>query len=298
MGEVQTKTRKKRKDKQRSEPVKLRTAIFLLVLPLASLSGGEPAADYEAGVALLSGEGAAADPVAAREAFAKAASQGHALAQLRLGILFSNGSGGPRDDARAFALFSEAAATGQREALYNKGLFLLQGRGAPRDPGAAIEALGAAAAAGSVPAHVKLADLFYFGSPELKADRARALPHVKAAAAAGDAWACNILGTMFEYGYAMPVDRHAALHWFTVAAGKNNVKAQGNLGRMLREGNPSSTGQVGAYMWLKLASSQGDPTAKILLADHLTGMSVSQISEGDRMVGDFQRGLEKRAAGQ
>ncbi|RYD36677.1 MAG: sel1 repeat family protein, partial [Verrucomicrobiaceae bacterium] len=237
----------------KGEKVKLRTAIFLLVLPLAPVGRSEPAADYEAGVALLPGKTTAADTAAAREAFERASSQGHVLAKVQLAILLSNGSGGPRDDTRALALFSEAAETGQREALYNKGLFLLQGRGAPRDLSVALEALGSAAAAGSVHAHIKLADIFYFGDRDLKADRGRALPHVKAAAMAGDAWACNILGTMAEQGYEMPMDRKMAISWFTVAARKNNIKAQANLGRMLKEGNRTSSDKVAAYKWLSLA---------------------------------------------
>lgn len=277
--------------------MRMRIAFLLLTFLLAPSSRGESAADYAAGVALLKGEDVAADPAEAREAFEKAASEGHAQAMVQLGILLSSGRGGPRDDVRALALFSAAAATGQREALYNKGLFLLHGRGTPRDVNAALEALGAAAAAGSIHAHVKLADLFYFGDLDLKQDRARALPHVKAAAVAGDAWACNILGTMAEHGHVMPMDRQAALHWFTVAAGKNYVKAQTNLGRMLKEGNRTSTEKANAYKWLTLASSQGDSTAKMLLSIHLSDMSPAEISDGEQEIADFRRELEDHAAG-
>ncbi|MES2440236.1 MAG: tetratricopeptide repeat protein [Verrucomicrobiota bacterium] len=271
--------------------MKLRTILFLLALPLACVRGAE----YEAGPALLAGKNTASDPIAARAAFEKGASLGQVLAKLQLGILCSNGTGGPRDDARALSLFSEAAAAGQREALYNKGLFLLLGRGGPRDLDAALTTLAESAAAGSVHAHVKLADLFYFGTEGLKQDRTRALPHVKAAAEAGDAWACNILGTMAEYGYAMPMDRGIALHWFMIAAGKNNAKAQANLGRMLRADKPTPADQVQAYMWLRLAAEQGDPAAKILLADHVLGLSPAQRSEGDGMISEFRNRLDIKA---
>ena len=192
----------------------------LLYLTLLISAGGacatpaqsdDAAAVYEQGIGFQSGKDGEPDPVAARQAFEKAASQGHARAAVQLGIIHANASGVPKDDARAFEYFSQAAAAGQREGIYNKGLFLLQGCGASRDLNAALTSLAAAAEVGSIPAHVKLAELFYFGAEDLEVDRARALPHVKAAAATGDAWACNMLGTMAELGYAMPVDRQAAV---------------------------------------------------------------------------------------
>lgn len=269
--------------------MKLESVLVLSFLMLLGDAGADPAADYARGLALQSAEATAPDPAAAREAFEKAAAKGHTLAALQLGMMHANGSGGPRDDARAYHYFSEAAAAGQREARYNQGLFLLKGRGVPRDVPAAILSLSAAASEGSLPAHIQLADLFYFGTDGLKPDRARALPHVKASATAGDAWACNILGTMAEYGQAMPVDRNAALHWFSVAAQKGNAKAQGNLGSLLRTVDPTAEGKVKAYLWLKLASLQGNTMATYLLNDHQLGMSADQIAEGDRAVEEFKK---------
>ncbi len=263
----------------------------LLVLSLLISAGAAPvqsddaAAIYEQGIGFQSGK--SADPIAARQAFEKAASQGHARAAVQLGIMHANASGVPKDDARALEYFNQAAAAGQREGIYNKGLFLLQGRGAPRDVDAGVAALTAAAELGSIPAHVRLADAFYFGSEGLAADRARALPHVKAAADAGDAWACNLFGTMAEFGYAMPVDRHAALHWFTEAARKNNAKAQYNLGRLLHTGKSARSDTVAAYTWLKLASLHGETAAAYILKDHVLSMTPAQIVEGDRAVEEF-----------
>jgi TPR repeat protein len=271
--------------------MKLEASLILTFLMAASVARADATADFAKGMALQSAKERKPDLAAARQAFERAASEGHALAALHLGLLHANGSGGPRDDARAFQYFSQAAADGQREGLYNKGLFLLEGRGVPRELVEALSSLSAAAGAGCIPAHVKLADVYYFGAEDLKSDRARALPHVKAAAVAGDPWACNILGTMSEYGHAMPVDRNASLHWFTVAAKKGNAKAQGNLGRLLRSGDPTPGEMVKSYMWLKLSSLQGNTVATYLLKDHLLGMTADGIAEGDRAVEDFNRSL-------
>lgn len=272
--------------------------VWLFVVPVALAAAPEDAVtSYQQGVSHLTAKDVPPDPAAARQAFRQAADQGHSLAALQLGMLYAKGIGGLRDDAEALRCFSAAAAVGQREALYNKGLFLLQGRGAPRDVDAGLTALAAAAETGSIAAHIKLADTHYFGGEGIPANRARALPHVKAAAAAGDAWACNILGTMAEFGYEMKPDHNAALHWFGVAAEQGDPKAQGNLGRLLRIGTSNPGTRILAYVWLRLSSLQGEITAAYSLKDHVISMTPHEIAEGDQAVEKFRLDLaEKRAS--
>jgi uncharacterized protein len=227
------------------------------------------------------------DPVAARQAFESADLQGHSLAAVQLGMLYADGKGVAQDDGKALGYFVKAAASGQREALYNKGLFLLEGRGVPRDLNGALASFGASAAAGSLPAHTKLADLYYFGTKGMKKDHALALPHVKVAAAANDPWACNILGTMAELGQAMERDSSAARYWFRVAAEQGHAKAQGNLGRLLRSGDPTHWEKVECYKWLKLSSLQGISMSTYQLGFHTRSLTAGQIAEGEREVANF-----------
>jgi TPR repeat protein len=245
---------------------------------------------YEQGVALRE-----SDPGSARQAFERAEKEGDPRAAVQLGILHANGTGTLKDDAKAYSYFAKAAASGQREGLFNQGLFLLEGRGAPRDLKGGIAALTAAAAAGSIPAHVKLADLYYFGAEGLEKSYPLALPHVEAAAASGDAWACNILGTMAEMGQAMKVDRLAARHWFTQAAVQGNAKAQGNLGRLLRGGKPSHHDKVESFKWLKLSSLQGISMSTYQLELHRRSMTAAQIAEAERAVLEFNNRRGKDA---
>lgn len=270
----------------------------ILILMLAWPSGAafaetpaEAATAYEQGLALKD-----CDPAAARKAFENADRQGHAHAAVNLGILHANGTGVPKDDSRAFSYFTKAAALGQREALYNKGVFLLEGRGVSRDLSGALVALEAAAAAGSVPAHIKLADLYYFGSTGLEKNHGLALPHVKAAAVARDAWACNILGTMAELGQGMKADRSFARYWLTVAAEQGHAKAQGNLGRMLRKGRPNSREVVESYKWLKLSSLQGIAMSTYQLGVHRRSMTSAQIAEGERQILQYNESRAQKSA--
>jgi TPR repeat protein len=301
------KTPKKMKRKTRTREgigaFKPLTALLFSLVLLTGMVHADPAPppdaaalSYEKGIALQSGKGGPADPAAARREFEKAAGEGHALAAVQLGILHASGSGGPRDDVRALSYFSQAAGKGQREALYNKGLFLLQGRGAARDPATALGSLAAAAAAGSLPAHIKLADLFYFGGDGVPKDHAKARPHVEAAANAGDPWACNIFATMAELGQTMKVDRNTARHWFKVAAEKGNVKAQGNLGRILRDGQPTDQEKIEAYKWLKVASLQSNSMATYQLDLHRRTLTAAQIEEGERQAARFIYLARRRGA--
>lgn len=268
---------------------------ILILLLTCSLGAGaaETASDanaaYEQGVALRD-----SDPTAARQAFERADQQGNSRAAVQLGILYANGDSVPRDDKKAYGFFAKAAAAGQREALYNKGLFLLDGRGGTRHLKEALASLEAAAAAGSVPAHIKLADLYYFGSEGIGKNYALALPHVKAAATAGDAWACNILGTMAEFGHGMKTDLSAARKWFTDAAEQGNAKAQGNLGRLLRSGNPTDMEKVECYKWLKLSSMQGNSMAAYHLAAHSRSMTSAQTAEGEQEISNFSASRKEK----
>jgi uncharacterized protein len=255
-------------------------------IPLAEESVGASVA-YEQANAILKGPLAEKDLSKARQLLQIAADQGDPKAKGALGCMLAEGAGGPKDDALALEYFSQAAKAGQVESLYNQGAFLLRGRGAPRDLASALECLSAAAEAGSVHAQVKLADIYYFGVEGIEKDHARALPHLKRATAAGDAWACNILGIMAEYGYSMPRDSTAALHWFTVAANKGNAKAQGNLGRLLRFRKPTEENRLKAYVWLKLSSLQGDSLATYHLSHQRLSMSPAQIIQGDLEIEKF-----------
>ena len=87
-------------------------------------------------LAALSGGGAPADPVRARQLLAKAA-ETNAEAQYQLGLMMEDGTGGPADDAAARALFEKAAAQNHPGALERMGAFAQSGRGGPKDSDAA-----------------------------------------------------------------------------------------------------------------------------------------------------------------
>lgn len=94
---------------------------------------GDTLACLELGERLLAGNGVAADPVAARGFFARAASAGSGDAAFRLGKLYHDAIGGERDYGRAIELYAQAAHAGIPEAQHNIGAMLVSARGVKRD---------------------------------------------------------------------------------------------------------------------------------------------------------------------
>lgn len=96
-------------------------------------AAGDPLACLEYGERLLNGDGMAADAVAAREYFGRAASAGSGDAFFRLGKLHHDGLGGPVDYAQALQNYGAAARAGIPEAQHNIGAMLVSARGVRRD---------------------------------------------------------------------------------------------------------------------------------------------------------------------
>jgi uncharacterized protein len=279
--------------RQSSRLLKLALGFSLLAaVQISADTGPTPrievaAAQFEEGGNYFAGTGIAKDLTKARACFESASQTGHPKAKGALGYMLLQGLGGPKDEAAASRLLRAAADAGITSAQVNLGGIHEKGTGVPRNLSKAASLYEIAARSGSVDAHLRLMGIHYFGAEGMPVDYAKALPHVKAAALAGDARARNILGTMCEFGQAMKSSRFDAMHWFREAANQGDAKAQGNLGRMIRAGNMTEREIIEAYRWLKLAASRGDESARRHLAEHLSGMSPAQIESGNREVAVF-----------
>ena len=247
----------------------------------------EPAALVERGNSYLNGEGKNKDPAKAREYFQAAAELGSAPGKGLLGFMLAEGLGGPRNEREAVEWMREAAEAGLASARFNYGGMLEAGRGVPRDVAAALAWYEQAAAQNYSHARLKLANRYYLGAPGIEPDHAKALPHVSAAAAAGDPWAQNVLGTMFEFGQATKPDSSLARHWYRLAAEQGDAKAQSNLGRQFRYGSPDGKDPVLAYKWLKLSAMQGEVTAQMLLKDFAPIITAGQKRQAEDRIALF-----------
>jgi hypothetical protein len=66
---------------------------------------------------------------------------------------------------------------------------------------------------------------------------------------------------MYTYGTGVKQDHEEALHWYTIAAQKDNSDAQANLGNMYLQGDGVNVDYEKAYFWLLKSANQGDPIA-------------------------------------
>ncbi len=83
------------------------------------------------------------------------------------------------------------------------------------------------------------------------------LSRVRPAAEAGEAWALNILGLMYLYGYGLPQSYREGAKWIQQAAVKGWGKAQYNLARLLYEAPDGAVDMAQVVHWLRLAALQG-----------------------------------------
>lgn len=163
---------------------------------------GDPQACFELGDRLLSGDGLAVDPAAAREWLDRAARGGVAEAMFRLGKLHHDGVGGPRNLELALDYYGQAALHGVPEAQHNIGAILVSGRGVKRDYREGLAWLIVAEKNGAA-------------SDAVARTRARLTKRRSADIAAAEARANEILAALAD-----PTKHAVAAPRFTVAGGR------------------------------------------------------------------------------
>jgi TPR repeat protein len=96
-------------------------------------------------------------------------------------------------------------------------------------------------------------------------DYAQALQWYKKSAAAGDLFAQNNIGEMYERGRGTPKDLKAARQWYGRAAEAGFGPGQFNYARLLLAGDGGAVDRPGALKWLQAADRNGIPQAKVAL---------------------------------
>ena len=253
-----------------------------------------PSTMHEEGMAYFSGKNRTKDLAKARQMFESAASAGDLRAKNMLGYMLLQGLGGPKNEAMAFTLLEQAARENIVTAQINFGHMHEKSIATAKDLDAAISWYQKAASQNSLDGHLKLIDIFYFGSDDRQPDHLKALPHVKAAAAMNHPGSQNIYGTMLEFGQATQPDLSSALHWYREAALQNDAKAQSNLGRMLRSSAKQDTQIAEAHAWIKISADQGEITARVINADFDKSLSLSQKRLSNEKIADLKKIIAKK----
>ena len=128
--------------------------------------------------------------------------------------------------------------------------------GADLDLDSLLPHLEAAAAAGDIDAQTTLATLRLEGRVAGETESARL--NLVEAAEAGNAFVASTLGNFYYEGRVLPLDRTAALRWWRTAAEFGNADGQYNLGTvLLRQPN----GEADGLKWLEHAAAQNHTLA-------------------------------------
>jgi TPR repeat protein len=168
-----------------------------LALPLQAAAQGDPSAQFEMGKAYLDGTAVRKSPADAAAWLTAAAGNGHVGAALMLAKAHESGTGLPKDPVQAAQWWYRAGDLGDEAAR----------------------------------AH--FIELYMAGKTDGIGGPAAAVWLEAAAAAKGTSELVLAVGTLYETGEGVLVDRAKARHWYTDAAVAGNVEAKFRLGRML-----------------------------------------------------------------
>jgi TPR repeat protein len=200
------------------------------------------------------------DPAEAARWWRLAAEQGHAEAQCSLGFICLCDSA-PQASAEAAVWYQMAAEQGCCEAQFELGRLYLEGEGVPQDY-----------------------------------DEAR--KWYRLAAEQGDRSAQEALGGMCLRCKDVP-DHAEAMRWFRMAADRGSSDAQRIVGWLylwgygLLPGTGVPRDYVQAYLWLKLAATNGNQQAVGLLREWVPDLiTPAHIAEAERLIrdGEFTTG--------
>jgi TPR repeat protein len=111
-------------------------------------------------------------------------------------------------------------------------------------------------------------------------DYKAALASYQQAAAAGNHWSENSIGSMYEKGLGLAKQPAKACEWYRKAAAGENPWGQYNYGRCFDEGLSGGKDAATAIKWFNLAAAQGNPWANYRLGQmHSTGEGMPKDRE-------------------
>lgn len=189
---------------------------------------GDPDAQFELGIRLISGEGIKKNEKQGAEFIQKAASQNHLRAQHVLGTLFEEGIGVKEDLPKAVEWYRKAASNGFAMAQHNLGIFYDTGKGVPKDAKEAAQWFRQAANQDFAPAQAAYASKLERGDG-LEKSLSKAAGWYLRAAKSSYVPAMTKLANMYYTGAGVPVDFPRTAAWYRRAARTGDPWATNDL---------------------------------------------------------------------
>ena len=217
---------------------------------------GSPMAMVLLGVLVADGNGVARDYGAAFKLFRDAAKKDHPFASFNLGVMLANGWGTARDDADAIAQFHRAAGGYDPLAMQILGDAYAKGRGVTADP-AEVERWWKKA--GERPqalpeGHRNPMRLAQLGRVE--PDTGALVAWYERQARAGELWAQNYVGHLYEAGQWVPQDYATAQTWYRRASEAGFGPAQMSMAMLYSNGLGVERDPKESRRWMMMGMDQ------------------------------------------
>jgi TPR repeat protein len=211
---------------------------------------GDPDAQFELGLRLVTGEGITKNEKQGVEFLRKAADQNHLRAQHVLGSLYEEGVGVKQDPAKAIEWYRKAANNGFPMAQHSLGIVYDLGKGVKKDPKEAAQWFRNAANQDFPPSQAAYASKLERGDGLEKSTSKAALWYLRAAQAQYVP-AMTKLAHMYYTGTGVPLDYRRTSAWYRRAA---------------RAGDPWATNDLAWFMATCPDDSFHDPETSLALA--------------------------------
>jgi TPR repeat protein len=169
----------------------------------------------------------------------------------------------PADAKKALAWLHGAASAGHAAAMETLGRACIEGQ--EQNWGCASHYFELAAKRGRASAMALYGWVLTNQPGVAEKDYAEAFGWYKKAAAAGDMYAENNIGELYERGRGTPKDSKAARQWYARAAEAGFGPGQFNYARLLLAGDGGAVDRAGAVKWLQAADKKGIKQAKVAL---------------------------------
>ena len=134
------------------------------------------------------------------------------------------------------------------------------------------------------------------GEPESEFERTKSgeseFEKTKRLAEGGDELAQYNLGTMYDYGYGVPLDYKEAVYWYRKSAEQGFAGAQSNLALMYVNGHGVFEDWVHAYAWFNVAIATGGSLQDAKkLRDELE-LTPEQVAKAQALSTEIQKRIE------
>ncbi len=217
---------------------------------------GSPMAMVLLGVMFADGNGVARDYGAALKLFREAAKKDHPLASFNLGVMLANGWGTAADDADAVAQFHRAAAGFDPLAMQILGEAYAKGRGVAVDPAAAERWWKKAGERPQALPEGRRNPMRLAQLGRVEPDAAALVAWYERQARAGELWAQNYVGHLYEAGQWVPQDYATAQIWYRRAAEAGFGPSQMSMAMLYSNGLGVERDQAESRRWAMMGLTQ------------------------------------------